>query len=196
MAIHAVDLHGGSNLAIDVAVAMRILGEVAIHALHALLHMNGRHVHRLLELLRIIVADGLVVLVEQISAAVAFEHGSEVPAMAVIVRELSVMQRWIERAHALQEVRIIPESFRCRAFRIAFIDRPCRRVVRVALFRRPHRGRVRFVVPHGVSHEGIHEHIGLVHVTNHALAGGDRAGEAVLERMPGLVLVDRRIDGL
>src|SRR6202035_5397845 len=70
------------------------------------------------------------------------------------------------------------------------------RIVRVPLLRRPHGGGIRFVVPHGVSHEGIHEHIGLVHVAHHALAGGDRTGEAVLERMSGLLLVDGWVDGL
>ena len=35
-----------------------------------------------------------------------------------------------------------------------------------------------------------------MHVAAHALAGRDRAGEGVLERMPGLVLGDGRVDGL
>src|SRR5918999_1643809 len=56
----------------------------------------------------------------------------------------------------------------------------------VTLFFRPHVWRIGFVVPHGVAEIAIHEHIGLMHVTDHALAGGNRARELMFQRMAAL----------
>ena len=61
--------------------------------------------------------------------------------------------------------------------------------VNVFLLLGPHRGRVTLVIPHGVAEEGIQEDIGLVHVAIHALAGGNGAGEDVLQRVALFLLL-------
>ncbi len=92
MAVDAIDLDRRGHLAVDVAVAVVVLREVAIHALHALFHVDGGQVHGLLEFLRIVVADGGAVLVEQGAVPVALEDGPEIPAVAVVIGELRVVQ--------------------------------------------------------------------------------------------------------
>ena len=53
MAVFAIHLNGRSHFAIDVAVAMRVLREVAVHAVHADVQVHRSQVHGFLELLRI-----------------------------------------------------------------------------------------------------------------------------------------------
>src|SRR5258708_25030664 len=77
---------------------------------------------------------------------------------------------------------------------MAIVDGPRLARRRVALLVGPHERGVGFIIPHGVAHEGVHEHIGLVHVAHHALAGRNRARETMFERMPRLLLADGGID--
>jgi len=61
------------------------------------------------------------------------------------------------------------------------------------LLLRPHERRIGFVIPHGVTEVGVHEHVRLVHVTDHALAGGNGAGKLMLDRMTRLVFRNQRV---
>ena len=66
----------------------------------------------------------------------------------------------------------------------------------IELGRRVHHLAVRFVLPPRVAVVGG-DHVGArVHVARHALAGRDRTSERVLERVAGLLFVDRRIGRL
>src|SRR5690348_3670178 len=54
---------------------------------------------------------------------------------------------------------------------------------------------IRFLVPPGITEIGIHKEVALVHVTVHALARRNRAGELMHDRMTRFVLWDGRIGG-
>ena len=108
MAIGAADLDRRGDLAIDVAVAVAVLGEMAVDAVHAGIDMDRRHVDRLLELLGVLRRDHVVGGVEQVALAVALVDGAEIPAMAVVIGELRVLQVGIEGADLAQEGRIRP----------------------------------------------------------------------------------------
>ena len=80
MAVQALDLDVVAVLAVDLPVAVLVLREVAVHAVHADVDVDRRHVHGLLELLRIVVGNLLAVLVEQMALAVTLEDRAEIPA--------------------------------------------------------------------------------------------------------------------
>ena len=66
VAIGAGDLDRPLHLAIDVAAAVRVLAEMAIDALHPELDIDRFEMDGLFELLRVVVGDDLVAVVEQI----------------------------------------------------------------------------------------------------------------------------------
>src|SRR5262249_56710266 len=74
VAVGAVDLDRRSDLAVDVAVAVRVLREVAVDAVHAEVEVDRREVDGFLELLRIVVRDRLPLRVEQRAFAVALVY--------------------------------------------------------------------------------------------------------------------------
>ena len=144
MAVLAADLYRIGDLAIDQAVAVPVLAEVAIDALHAELGMDVHHVHRLAgigadghelalaclaEFLRIVGRDHvggigapgrhIAFRIEQIALAVALQDRAEVPAMAVIVGKLRVLGLGIEVIDVAHEIDIGPQTARRCAFRVA-----------------------------------------------------------------------------
>ncbi len=86
--VNAVNLHGVARLAVETPIAVIVLGEVTIDAMHAFLQMNVLEMHRLLELVRIVRRDGLSVLVEHLTVEIALVHRAVVPAMAMKIGEL------------------------------------------------------------------------------------------------------------
>ena len=119
VAVDALDLDGGTHLAVQLGVAVRVLDEMAIDAVHALFQVNVEQVDRhssrrfrgllgrvgagtLLDFLGILMAASMVSgvdladhvarVVEEIALAVLFEHGAEDPAVAVEIGELGVLQ--------------------------------------------------------------------------------------------------------
>ena len=193
MAVGAIDFDRGRHFAVNVAVAMAVLGKVAIDALHALFHVDRGQVHGFLELVRIVVVNDGALGVEQRALAVALEDGPKIPAVPVVVGKLGVFQAGIELADVFQEIGIAPVAARGRFFRVARLDRADLGVGRILLLLRPHRRRVRLVIPHRVAVEGIDENVRLVHVARHALRGRDGAREFVLDRMARLVARDGRV---
>ena len=197
VAVLAADLDRVGDLAVEQAVAVAVLGVVAVDALHADVDMDRGHVDRALELVGRVVGHDLARGVEQVALAVALVDGAEVPAMAVIVGELGILGLGIDVGPDLaQEVEIAPQPADGRTFRIALQDLELLGDAGLLLLLRPHQGRVGLVVPHGVAEEGVHEHVRLVHVADHALAGRDGAGELVPDRMARLVARDGRVLGL
>ena len=80
VAVDAFNLNGLRNLSHDMAIAMRILREVAVNTMHAVIDVNRRHMHGLFPLLRVVVVDLAALRIQQIAFAVTFEDGTEVPA--------------------------------------------------------------------------------------------------------------------
>ena len=132
--------------------------------------------------------------VEQVALAVALVDRAEVPAVAVVVGELGVLHLWVQLPDLLEELQVAPVAPGRRPFGVAVeICARCAPIGGVLLLRGPHPGRVGLVVPHGVAEEAVHEHVRLVHVADHALAGGDGAGERVRDGVAGLAPRDRWI---
>ena len=116
--------------------------------------------------------------------------------MTVVIRELGILQFWIEQRHVLGKFLIAPQATGGSLFWIAIqnFTRFCGGGI--FLFGRPHRRCIRFVIPHGGAVERIHKYVGLMHMACHALRRWDRAGEFMFERMSGLILGDGWILGL
>src|SRR3569833_4030024 len=126
------------HFAIDIAIAMIVAGKVAIHTMHALIHVDRGHVNRLLELLRILITDRCALGIEQCSVADALEDGADIPTMAVIVRKLGVVQRRIQLTHMLDIVEVRPLAAWRGSFGVALGDVPYLIRRGVLLFLRPH----------------------------------------------------------
>ena len=126
------------------------------------------------------------------------EHRAEHPAVAVEVGKLGVLQLALNCSvpGSLQELRVRPQPADRAAFGIALLDGGALGVGAYACLARVHLVPVGLVVPPRQPLVG-RDHVGAgVHVADHALAGGDRAGQHVLDGMPGFVLGNHRIGGL
>ena len=119
VAIDALDRRRVARLAVELAVAVHVDVEMAIDALHAVREMDVLEVHRLRELLRIVVRDLVVLEVEQVAFAILLEDGAEDPAVAVVVGELRVLQLRIQLRDSLEEIQIAPQAARRRRLGIA-----------------------------------------------------------------------------
>ncbi len=123
VAVLAADLDRIGDLSVDKPVAVAVLGEVAIGALQSLLGVNVHHVDRLARILAhfdelrfalappflgIIGVDDIAFGVEQVAFAIAFQDGAEIPAMAMIIGELRVLELGIEIVDIAQEIDIAP----------------------------------------------------------------------------------------
>src|ERR671912_283069 len=100
MAVDAINLDRVSRLAVELAVAVIVLVEMAIDALHPTLEVDVLEVNGFSELLRVIVRNNLVVGVEELAFAIALVHGAENPAMAVEIGELRVIELRVELGRA------------------------------------------------------------------------------------------------
>ena len=60
--------------------------------------------------------------VEQVALAVALEDGAEIPAVAVVVGELGVLELRVELGDLAEELEVAPLAAHRRAFRIAIED--------------------------------------------------------------------------
>ncbi|MCG3121387.1 MAG: hypothetical protein ALAOOOJD_04452 [bacterium] len=137
--IAALNFNRIVKLAIQLAVAVIILLEMAIGAVHALLGVNVFQMHGLLrvaagfifhrlvpvlkrhdamKLVRRLRRNDFAVLVQQIALAILFKHRAENPAVAVIIRKLRAFELGIELRHGAQEIRIIPIAAQDCFFRI------------------------------------------------------------------------------
>ena len=147
------------------------------------------------EALALILGDQFTLVVEQVTLTVATENGAKIPAMTVIIGKLSIVQFRVHFADLAQKLLIDPLAARRCTFRVFTIGVVQFIGARIFLFLRPHKGRVGLVIPHGVAEIGVNEHIRLVHVTAHALAGWNRARKAVGNRVPFLGERNGGIDG-
>src|SRR5713226_4344274 len=195
MAIDAVDFDRRSRLAINFPIAVIVLREVAIIALHAFFEMNIRQVYRFPEALGIVESDLLAVLVQQIPLAIVVENRAKNPAVPVKISKLRGLQLLVEFGAAgfFQKCLIVPEAANGRALRIAFERLIALLLAGVALFRRIHFVAIDFVVPPRKP-EISRDHIRAgMDMADHALARRNRTRENVFDRMAGFILRNRRI---
>ena len=124
VAIDAIQFDGRARLAVELSIAVIVLLEMAIDALHSFFEMDVLQVNGFVEFLWIVGSDDLIVCVEQIALAVPLEHGAEHPAVAVKIGELRFVQLRVEfrTARLCQKFRIGPQAARCGTFRIALRD--------------------------------------------------------------------------
>src|SRR5258708_5072252 len=122
MAIDAIDFHGGSRLAVNFPIAVIVLREVAITALHPLFEMDVRQVYGSPKSLGMVEGDLLAVLIEPVSFAVVIEDSAENPSVPVKIGKLCSIQSLVEfgTADFFQKCFIVPEPANRRALRIAF----------------------------------------------------------------------------
>ena len=150
--------------------------------------MDVLEVNGLLELVRIVEADRLVLGIEQRAFAVVFEDGAIHPAVAMKVAELRLFQLGIQVGQVAQEIGIGPVPSQRSCFRI-----PGKRSGRIR--RRHslgllgiHQVAVGLVVPPHVAQILKRVRGAGMDVADHALARRDGASELVHDRMPRLVL--------
>ena len=197
MAIDAVDFDGGAGLGVDFAVAVIVLREVAVGALHAFFEMNVREVDGFVEAVGIVEGDLVAVLVEPVPFSIVIEDGAEDPAVAVEVGEFCGVESGVEfgGASLFEEFVVDPKAAGGGGFGIAKVGFVLLRLGGIALLGRIHFVGVEFVVPPGEAEvRGDHVRAG-VDVADHALAGGNGASERMFDGMAGLGLVDRGIGG-
>ena len=91
---------------------MRVLPEVTVDAMHPAVEVNVVQVHSLLEFVRIACGHEVVLGIEQVSFAVAFEDFAKHPTMAMKVAELRVLEIFVKAPDTCvpEKVRIRPES--------------------------------------------------------------------------------------
>ena len=197
MAIHAIDLHCRARLPINFPVAVIILREMAIRALHAFLQMNVGQVHGLLKLLRIVERDRLPVLVQPVPFSIVVINPAKHPAMPVKIRKLRRLQFGIELRAAclLQKFVLAPQPARRRHFRILQRCLVSLFLAGIPLLWRIHFAAVNFVIPPRQPEICRHHVRARMDMADHALAGRNRPCEGVLDRMPWLIFANRRIRG-
>src|SRR5713101_981767 len=195
MAIHAVYLDGVACLAVEFAVAVAVLLEVAVHAMHPLFKVDVLEVYRLLELLRIVEGNNLVVRVEQVALAVVLEDSAEDPSVTMEVGKLRVLKLLIEfRCTGLfQKGSVRPQTPNGGSLGIARLGAVLLVSVRTALLSWPHVFAIHFVVPPGVA-EVRRNHIRTrMNVADHALARRNRTRELMTDSMTRLVTRNRGV---
>ena len=100
---------------------MSVLGEVAINAVHPFFKVDVLKMNGLAKFFRIVKANNIVFVVQQITVPVFFINGPENPSMAMKVCELGVFKSFLKLGAAgfFQEVDICPQTFLSRTFRIS-----------------------------------------------------------------------------
>ena len=137
----------------------------------------------------------LIVLVQPVAFAIVLEDGAVDPAVAVEIGELGLLVFGVEVAHVAQKFGIAPVAFERGGFGIA--QQRDGGVLGLPVFglRRVHAVAIGLVVPPHVAE--ILGRVGSagVNVADHALAGGNRARQAVLDGVAFLVLLDGGVGG-
>ena len=96
MTINAGDLDSSTWLVVQVSVTVRVLPEVAVDTMHALLKVNVVEMNRLLELVSIIRRNDVSLRVKQIAFSISFEDFAKHPAVTMKVAKLSILQLAVE----------------------------------------------------------------------------------------------------
>src|SRR5262245_62626761 len=199
MTVHTGDLESLDIPSVQLTTTMAILFEVAIDTVHTFFEMDVLQVYRdASALFRAIgrftdptlqertidrlKGDNGALCIEKIALTVALEDRLKVPAVAVVVRKLRVLELRFEFPDFGQECLVSPQATRGSLFGIVFqtLEQLC---IRGMLgFLRPHQFSICLVIPHLISQKRIYEDIGLMHMAHHTLAGRDGARQFVADR--------------
>src|SRR5260370_2281114 len=190
MAIDTVDFDGRARLAVNLPVAVIVLREMAVVALHPFFEMDVGEVNGFAETVGIVECDLLAVLVQPVPLAVVIEHVAEDPAMAAAISELRRLQLLVEleTACVFQKFFVVPEAAHRRALRIAFERFIALLLAWITLFYRIHLFAIHFVVPPGEAVISRDHARPRMIVADHALARRDGARENVLDGMARFAL--------
>ena len=117
VAIDAIDFDGGARFAVNFSVAVIVLAEMAIGALHSLFQMNVGQVNGFAETIGIVETDLLAVFVEPVAFAIMRVDAAIDPAMAVKIGKLRGLELLVEfrAAGLLQEFFVDSTSPRAAA---------------------------------------------------------------------------------
>jgi hypothetical protein len=96
VAIDAIDFHGGAWLTVNFSIAMIVLFEVAVIALHPFSKMDVGEVDGLAEAGGIGEGELFPILVEPVPFSIMIENSAENPAVSVEVGELRGFQLLVE----------------------------------------------------------------------------------------------------
>src|SRR5208282_3003689 len=195
--IHAINFHGGARFTVNFAVAVIVLGEVTIGALHTFFQMNVGQMHGFLEALRIIEGDGAAVFIQPVPFPVVVVDAAENPAVAVEIGELRGLELRVEFGAAgfFEKLGIAPQAAGGSGFGIAQIGLIFFFFRGIVLLGGIHFVRINFVVPPGQAEIGGDHVRARMNMANHALAGRNGAREGVLDGMTGFVLGNRGVGG-
>src|SRR5271163_315857 len=196
MAIHAIDFNRVARFSIQVSIAMTVLLEMAVYAMHSHFQVNIFQVDSLFEFIRIIERHRVAVSVLKNAFAIVLERRPENPSMTVEVRELRVLEVLIEfrSSSLLQEVYVRPVATNRSPLRVSLLDLLLIFGAQMALLFRIHLVAIDLVIPPGVSKIRCDHVRAGMDVANDALARRNRSSELVLEWMARLIFWNRRID--
>src|ERR1022692_4112718 len=189
MAIHAIDFDGVARFSIQFPVAVTVLLEMAIDAMHSLFQMDILQMDSLLEFLRILKGNLVALFIQKIAFAIVLESRPENPSMTVEVCELCVLKIFVEfrRPRLLQETHVRPVAANRSALRIALLNQLLLFRTQMALLFRIHLVAIDLVIPPGIA-KVRRDHVGAgVDVANNALTRRDGSGELVFDGMAGLI---------
>src|SRR5438105_12244646 len=96
VAIHALDLDSIARAAVELAIAVDLLIEVAVGAVHALIHVDVAEVHCLAEFFRIVGGNDLAARIQHVAAASTLEHRPEDTRVTVEAIDLRSLQPGIK----------------------------------------------------------------------------------------------------
>ena len=106
--VDGLHLHRGPRLSVNLSIAMIVLIEMAVRALHSLFQMNVRKVHRLAESLWIVERNNLVVLVEPVPFSIVFVDAAKNPAVPVVIGKLGMLELRIQFRDFVEELLVSP----------------------------------------------------------------------------------------
>src|SRR5688572_19973443 len=111
MTILAGNLNRRPRFIVEITIAVGVLAEMAIHAMHSLFQVNVVQMDALLKLVRIIKRDNVALCVQKVTFSITLEDFAKHPAVAMKVGKLYVLQFCIESRGAglHQEAQFRPE---------------------------------------------------------------------------------------
>jgi hypothetical protein len=186
---------------------MAILGEMAVNTVHAFFEMDvlqvyrdsgtlfgaiGRFADSALQERAIdrLEGDNRALGIEKIALTVTLEDRLKVPAVAVVVRKLRVLELRVEFPDFGEECLVRPQPTCGSLFRIVIKTLEQLGISGMFGLLGPHHFPIRLVIPHLISQKWVDEDVRLMHMTHHTLTCRNGSRQFVANGMPRLVFGD------